>query len=736
MEYKEYPEDIDLQKYWLILKRHWLQGAVVWGTIVAVATSIALSQKPTYEASGKLRFKKQNTTSALVTQTGEKIGQLDALNSKDTPLDTEAEVLKSSPIVNQTIADLKLKNAKGEPLTYDSFLKKLKVGTVRGTDVLGITYESTDREEAVNVVNKLIEIYIKTNILSNRSEAAAAGKFINDQLPKVEETVHQADAELRIFKQRNNIANLEEETKAAVAAIDTLDQQIAANQAEIEKFTGRATELQKKMGMTSEEALARNSLNQSVAVQQVFEKLKQVEDQLAIERTRFWEDHPTIISLKSKQAALKSILEERTKQVIGDQTQISYQSLQKGDRQQGGKLQETLTESLVSSEAERKALINQLSSLIRSRSAYKERLNLLPQLEQTQRELQRKLDIAQSNYELLLKNRGQVQLAENQNVGNAQIVSPAVAPKSAASSSKKVILIAGIVVGSLLYVVTAFILEVADPSIKTTKELRNIFRYTLLGMIPASRKKVKLRGKKTAQAIPECQVRDMPNSIISEAYGMLQANLKFLSPDRQLKVIVVTSSVPKEGKSTVSSNLAAAIAQLGSRVLLIDADLHHPQQHHIWELTNEVGLSEVIVGQAELKKAVKQVLPNLDVLPSGVIPPNSLALLGSKRMNSLIDDFSKTYDFVIVDTSPLLLVADALTLSKMSDGILLVARPGVTDSASAKAAKEALDQSSQNVLGLVINGVIVENEPDSYFHHAKAYSDGEKNTHNKVVFNH
>lgn len=725
MEYKEYPEDIDLQKYWLILKRHWLQGAVVWGTIVAVATSIALSQKPTYEAAGKLRFKKQNTTSALVTQTGEKIGQLDALNSKDTPLDTEAEVLKSSPIVNQIIADLKLKNAKGEPLTYDRFLKKLKVGTVRGTDVLGITYESTDREEAVNVVNKLIEIYIKTNILSNRAEAAAAGRFINDQLPKVEATVHQADAELRIFKQRNNIANLEEETKAAVAAIDTLDKQIATNQAEIEKFTGRATELQKKMGMTSEEALARNSLNQSVAVQQVFEKLKQVEDQLAIERTRFWEEHPTIISLKSKQAALKSILEERTKQVIGDQTQISYQSLQKGDKQQGGKLQETLTESLVSSEAESKALINQLSSLIRSRSAYKERLNLLPQLEQTQRELQRKLDIAQSNYELLLKNRGQVQLAENQNVGNAQIVSPAVAPKSAASSSKKVILIAGIVVGSLLYVVTTFIVELTDPSIKTTKELRNIFRYTLLGMIPASKKKIKLGGQKTVQAVPERQVRDLPTSIISEAYRMLQANLKFLSPDRQLKVIVVTSSVPKEGKSTVSTNVAVALAQLGSRVLLIDADLHHPQQHHIWDLTNEVGLSEVIVGQADLKKAVKEVIPNLDVLPAGVIPPNSLALLGSKRMNSLIEDFSKTYDLVIVDTSPLLLVADALTLSKMSDGILLVARPGVTDSASAKAAKEALDQSSQNVLGLVINGVIVENEPDSYFHHAKAYSDGD-----------
>jgi capsular exopolysaccharide synthesis family protein len=244
-------------------------------------------------------------------------------------------------------------------------------------------------------------------------------------------------------------------------------------------------------------------------------------------------------------------------------------------------------------------------------------------------------------------------------------------------------------------------------------------------MIPSSRKKVTLTGLKTEGTAPEHQVINSPHSITSEAYRMLQANLKFLSPDQDLKVIVVTSSVPKEGKSTVSTNLAAAIAQLGSRVLLIDADLHHPQQHHIWDLTNEVGLSEVIVGQTEVKKAMKQVMPNLDVLPSGIIPPNSLALLGSKRMNSLIEDFSKIYDFVIVDTSPLLLVADALTLSKMSDGILLVARPGVIDRVSANATKERLEQSGQNVLGLVVNGVMIENEPDSYFHHARVYSDGD-----------
>lgn len=202
---------------------------------------------------------------------------------------------------------------------------------------------------------------------------------------------------------------------------------------------------------------------------------------------------------------------------------------------------------------------------------------------------------------------------------------------------------------------------------------------------------------------------------------MLQANLKFLSSDKALQVIVVTSSVPKEGKSTVSANLAASMAQLGHQVLLVDADMRRPSQHHIWELTNAEGLSDVIVGQAEFKAAVSQVMPKLDVLTAGVIPPNPMALLDSKRMTGLIENFAETYDFVIIDTPPLLAAADALTLGKMTDGVLLVARPGIADYPSAAVANDLLVRSGQNVLGLVANGVIVENESDSYFYYVKEY---------------
>jgi capsular exopolysaccharide synthesis family protein len=273
--------------------------------------------------------------------------------------------------------------------------------------------------------------------------------------------------------------------------------------------------------------------------------------------------------------------------------------------------------------------------------------------------------------------------------------------------------------GLFLATTTVLFLSMRDRSLKTLKEVRDVFGYTLLGIIPLSVKKL----RRDSNVEPKIAVRDTPYSLTSEMYRMIQANLKFLSSDKVLKTIVVTSAVPKEGKSTVSANLAAAIAQLGRQVLLIDADMRVPSQHHLWQISNALGLSEVLVGQAEFDVAVSKVMDNLDVLTAGVRPPNPLALLDSKRMASLIENFSSlhNYDFVIIDAPPLLLAADALTLSQMTDGILLVARPGVIDSNSASAAQEMLHRSSHNVLGLVVNGVIDKNESSSYFSYAKEY---------------
>jgi capsular exopolysaccharide synthesis family protein len=199
---------------------------------------------------------------------------------------------------------------------------------------------------------------------------------------------------------------------------------------------------------------------------------------------------------------------------------------------------------------------------------------------------------------------------------------------------------------------------------------------------------------------------------------MLQSNLKFLTSDKQLKTIVVTSSVTQEGKSTVAANLAAAMAQVGNRVLLLDADLHHPMQHRIWDTYNERGLSHVIAEQIDPRLAIEEVMLNLDVLTSGVVAPSPATLLDSQRMRMLMDYWAERYDFVIVDTPSLDLAADAPILGRMADGVLLVVKPGCVERSQANFAKEILEQSGQNVLGIVVNGVNSKTEPYNYYYHS------------------
>lgn len=716
MNPKDYSEDIDFQKFGLILKRRWLPGGVAFLAVFTLATLFALKKTPTYEAQGKLLFQKKNTSSSLITEAGDKLGQLETLNMLNTPVDTQAQVVSSLPIVMKTIEALNLRNKKGELLPPEAFFPQLSVKGIKGTDVLQIIYKAKNPQEAADVVNKLMHLYIEDNILKNRAEAAAAREFISKELPTVQANVRKAEAALRTFKEKNSIVALEQEAIMAADVITGIDRQLATVESQLADVTAKASEFQQKINMSPEKVIDYSSVNQSKIIDNTLQELQKVEAQLVLERTRFTATHPIIRNLEEKRNSLKILLQGQVGQSINKRTPVTNENLQTSE------LKEKLTIDFVSYEAQRLGLIKQIQALNRTKEIYRKRANVLPKLQEKYRDLERQVEAAQTSYQLLLKNYQEVQIAENQNVGNATIIEEAIIPGKPADSKKKLFFIAGIAAGAMIYVVVAFLVDLADPTLKTAKELRQIFKYTVLGMIPSWKKRLIFPMRKQDGQV-QLPVKDAPHSIISETYRMLQANLKFLSPDRELKVIVVTSSVSKEGKSTVSANLAVAMAQLGQRVLLIDADMHHPSQHHIWNLTNAAGLSDVIVGQTDVNLAVKEVMTNLDVLPSGVIPPNPLALLDSKRMASLIEDFSEAYNFVIIDTPPLVLVADALTLGKIADGVLLVARPGVVDTVSASASKGFLVQSTQNVLGMVVNGIFVENEPDSYFHHAKSYNE-------------
>ena len=707
---------VGIKQFLLILKRRWLLTTVEFLFIFSGVVLAMYLTKPIYVAEGKLLLKKTSSTPSL-TGLGKEIGNIDPVNQQSSPLDTEAEILLSVPMMEKTIAKLSLKDDKGTPLKHDQLLKNLSVRKVESTDILKVAYKDTEPKRAAAVVNTLINNYLQDNILLNRAETKTARQFIEQQLPQAEATMHEAELGLRRFKEQNQVVALEEEAKSAVTVIADFQKQIAEAKSKLADVTPQTGVFQSSLGMDSKQALTAASLSQSPAVQEVLTELQKVQSDLAVGRTRYTEEHPNVVNLKRKEAALSTILQQRIAQVVGSQQAVPARNLQVV------KLKQDLTTDLVKLEATRLGLANQITALTNVQEAYKQRLTILPKLEQQQRELERKLQVSQSTYSLLLQKLQETRLAENQTVGNARLVSSAVVPEKPIAPRKSLYLGAGLLLSSLISLATALILEASDKSVRTVEEAKELFGYTLLGVIPSLGKSKKMTqpNKDSELSVPELVVRDNPRSPTSESYRMLHANLKFLSSDKPLKAIVVTSAVPQEGKSTVSANLAVAMAQRERKVLLIDADLYCPLQHHIWDVPNQVGLSNVLVGEVNFKTAIKEVMSNLSVLTAGVMPPSPAALLDSRRMATLIEDCSTSYDFVIVDAPSLSVAADAPVLGRMADGVLLVVRPGVVDSVSATSAKEVLKQSGQNVLGLVVNGVVPAREPHSYYYFAKEY---------------
>ncbi|MDB9339602.1 MULTISPECIES: GumC family protein [Cyanophyceae] len=687
--YQEDQDEIDLRQYWLAVKRRWLLVVIIIGSVFGITSFVTFNQKPIYEAEGKLIFDKQNSVSSL-TGVSEGVGELSGLTSSSNPLETQAEIIRSHPLIEKTIVDLQLKDQEGEPLKIDHVLGSLKVQAIRGTDLLQLSYRSVDPELAKAIVNKLMNVYIDDNVMTNRSQATAAREFLNKQLPLVEKQVAESELALRQFKEKYEVVLLEEEAKQGVERLYQISNQLTLLRARLIDASSRSDALQNQLALNTQKATALSTLSQSRAVQQVLSEYQKVQDQLAVERSRLTDEHPVVVNLLNKEQALKEQLEGRITQTLGSSQPIPEQDLQIGE------LKQALTANLVQVEVERLGLENQVGVLTNAFKQDRARLRILPKLQQQELQLQRQLQVARITYEQMLRRLQEVQVAENQNVGNARIVSEALLPEKSVSPRINLNLALGGFLGILLAVGSALFLDALDKSVQTAAEAEQLLDYPLLGKIPKM-----IRDDNTS----ELPLLNNPYSSVNTAFEMLQINLGFTISDKELKVIVVSSCLPGEGKSFVAANLAVATAQMGRRVLLIDADMRRPRQQELWQVRNLMGLSNILAGQTDLTQISQEALVNLDLLTAGTIPPNPAALLDSQRMHELVQQASQDYDCVIIDTPPLTFIADASIIGKMADGILLVARPGILNSDAIRTTKALLENSRLSVLGMVLNAV-------------------------------
>lgn len=205
-------------------------------------------------------------------------------------------------------------------------------------------------------------------------------------------------------------------------------------------------------------------------------------------------------------------------------------------------------------------------------------------------------------------------------------------------------------------------------------------------------------------------VDKLPKSITAESYRSLRTNIQYSSIDKQVKTLVVTSSNAGEGKSTVAGNLAYTFFQSGKRVLIIDCDLRKPSLHRKFNVSNEVGLTDVLVGTSELNKVMKKIDDNLYLLTTGTLPPNPAEIIGSNTMENFLDECKINFDYIILDTPPILPVTDSKLLAIKADATVLVVRSEISKSKHVSQAFKELEKVNANVIGTILNDVEVHSE--------------------------
>ncbi|MDJ0898985.1 MAG: AAA family ATPase [Xenococcus sp. MO_188.B8] len=737
--------EIDLYNLWYAFRRRWKVGFFILLASFFLSAIFASQQKPKYIATGKLLFK-IDQTSAL-TGIGEDINSLAALERDANPINTEIEVLQSIPIAEETIDDLKKLDLISSFISAQELVGQLNIEPVIGTDVLEVSYISDNEQEARNIVNQLMKTYLSSNLLNSRKPVIVAQQIVDEQLPKARRRVAQREKALQEFKEKYQIISFEEESISTIKNNNNLENQINNIQVQLQEARSKSEKIQNQLGLNPQQAIALQNIIQSPNVPEALENLSELQNKILQRQDIFQAENPNMISLYEQVESVENFLENQIKKVPSSASkQITIADLHNSIR---STIKEELISNLSSLEQTISGLEKKIAHLQSIQHGDQQELNRIPEIENEYNDLKLQLEAAQSNYRHLLKSRENITLAEQQNFNNARIIESA---QIVSDNSQLIIIMAlGIAMGTIMSIVTMTSLEITDKSVKNLGKLQQIFNYPILGTIPnfdkishlSPLKKLMEQFTRAHNSITindltrvsslfnnfdDCQtfplnnqpapivsleegtiVKSSPNIIdpllSSKSFSMLQARFKIISDKRSAKTIVISSSTAQEGKSEVTANFARTLAKLGQKVLVIDANLHHPSQQKIWQITHDEGLTDIISDGKMLDLLRHRVADNLDLLLSGKKTDDPLDIINSQKMESLIKDLSQDYDLILIDSPPVIDHLETLNLGKIADGILLVARLGVLDNPKANECQNLLEMTEQNVIGMVVNAV-------------------------------
>lgn len=656
-----------------------------------------------------------------------------------TSINNQIEIIKSTPVAAVAWQIMqKYKDADTFPIRNSAnpttrIKNSMKVESKRDTEILTISYASTNPIEAMAAANSIAEAIQQQNTQFARLEFTNIREFLESQLDAITRRLQTSEEDLRAFKIESGLSDLSNETRVL---IDRSAEAEATYEAAKTDFLVKQKTLDFLNKQLAQQDTVLTDLNKILSTPYVNELRKQITDTQAmitklVTKNEYPMDHPQIILLSREIDNAKSKLDLELKKMIESPTESDPLARRS-----------EIINQIILNQVDLEVMSARTEGLRAISDSYRQKISMLPDTELELARLTRNMILDEKIHSMMVEKYEDAKIAEQAKMGNVRIIERAPIPEKPIKPKVSTNILIGIVIGLGLGIGVAFLVHSLDTKLRTLDDMENYVKLPIMGTIPIiqeSESRIDEFNRMIEQAEGESREQltkslhyvmmqlishYAPKSPVAESYRTLRTNIVSKKPEGPVS-IMVTSSGPKEGKSTTVANLAVTLAQMNARVVLVDLDLRRPMLHTKFAKDKENGSSDYLIDpDIQLEMIIKQSgIMNLDLITSGFVPPNPSELISSDRMDQMISELKQRYDFILFDTPPIIAVTDALILTKKIDMTFVVIRIDYTEKGIIKRTKELIENIEGKIDGIIVNGIFAQKyySKQSYFYYYYYY---------------
>ncbi len=665
---------LDLSQILGIARRRWKLMLAVMILCVAASSFVVWRSKPVYQAQATLEMSPTNKQ-PLDTSGIAGLDQFTS-SSQTRTLSTQLEIMKGQPVRDAAYKSL--------TPSMKSRMRGVSVdaGQRGGSNLVDVVVRSLDADAAAAFANAICNAYVDNSLQINRDNSRGAVKYVQEQMDKINQRLKDAETNLSNYKKERGVFSPSDEASALTSSLGAKRAALEQAQTQRASTVAQLNDQRSQLSGIPADKLVPTGIEQNPAIITLQAQLTQK----LIDRSSLLNEYtPTSYKVREIDADISSLRAE-----MGRQVKTQVKSYEPDPRRM------PLVQSVATLQSQVLSIDASVAALNQQVGVTQAKINQLPDQEFHYAELTGEVDLQSGIYKQLAASLQNLLIAQSSQTPDARLAFVATPNYGPVAPDKKRIILTGFIMGLLGALALAMLVDALDNRIYTEEDAQRATHLPVLAQIPFIKKADQQSLYLTGDRI----------SPLLESNRMLRANISFCATDRPVKAVVVTSSVPNEGKSSSALNLAVAAALGGENVILIDLDLRRPTQHVLTGLPNTAGFTNIIAGQVAMASALQDSpIPNLRVLTSGPTPPNPYRMLNSQAAKSTIQKLISMADFIVIDTPPMLGLADARLISSLVDGTLMVISCQETGRREAGRAADMMASANQEVLGTVMTKV-------------------------------